>query len=133
MDHDPDSHSQLVGDIETATLLHDCVMHEETTIRVSYFHEERVMQCAILILCRYASNTGLLILNKWLLSMYGFRRPVFLTLCHMLACSAMGAGAGALRIVPPQPVSKRSVHRSASLWLIRAKGVIRVMHLVRGT
>ena len=29
---------------------------------------------------RYSSNIGLLLLNKWMLSGFGFRRPVFLTL-----------------------------------------------------
>lgn len=55
-------------------------------------------------LCRYASNTGLLILNKWLLGSYGFRRPVFLTLCHMVACSAMGSLSTAIGLVAPQPM-----------------------------
>lgn len=77
------------------------------------------------ILSWYASNTGLLILNKWLLSMYGFRRPVFLTLCHMLACSAMGAGAGALRIVPPQPVkSPEQFRKIAALAVVFCLSVV---------
>ena len=32
------------------------------------------------------SNIGILLLNKHLLGGYGFKFPVFLTLCHMLAC-----------------------------------------------
>lgn len=36
--------------------------------------------------CRFASNIGILLLNKHLLGGYGFRYPIFLTLCHMLAC-----------------------------------------------
>ncbi|XP_028783531.1 probable sugar phosphate/phosphate translocator At5g05820 [Neltuma alba] len=35
----------------------------------------------------YGSNIGVLLLNKYLLSNYGFAYPVFLTLCHMTACS----------------------------------------------
>lgn len=35
----------------------------------------------------YTSNIGVIILNKYLLSNYGFRYPIFLTLCHMIACS----------------------------------------------
>lgn len=56
------------------------------------------------IICWYASNTGLLILNKWLLGSYGFKRPVFLTLCHMVACSAMGSLSTAVGLVAPQPM-----------------------------
>ena len=75
--------------------------------------------------CRYGSNTGLLILNKWLLSTYGLRRPVFLTLCHMLACSAMGAGASALRIVPPQPVkSPEQFRKIAALAVVFCLSVV---------
>ena len=36
--------------------------------------------------CRFASNIGILLLNKHLLGGYGFRFPVMLTLCHMVAC-----------------------------------------------
>lgn len=35
---------------------------------------------------RFASNIGILLLNKHLLGGYGFRFPVLLTLCHMVAC-----------------------------------------------
>ncbi|GJM94441.1 hypothetical protein PR202_ga11083 [Eleusine coracana subsp. coracana] len=37
----------------------------------------------------YASNIGVLLLNKYLLSVYGFRFPVFLTACHMSACALL--------------------------------------------
>ncbi|KAM1094864.1 hypothetical protein ACFX13_009959 [Malus domestica] len=35
----------------------------------------------------YGSNIGVLLLNKYLLTNYGFGFPIFLTLCHMTACS----------------------------------------------
>ena len=35
---------------------------------------------------RFASNIGILLLNKHMLGGYGFKYPVFLTFCHMLAC-----------------------------------------------
>lgn len=35
----------------------------------------------------YLSNIGVLLLNKYLLSFYGFRYPIFLTMLHMLSCS----------------------------------------------
>ena len=68
---------------------------------------------------RYASNTGLLILNKWLLSSYGFRRPVFLTLCHMLACSAAGYGVSAGGLVPSQPVRSPEQFRKIAALAVR--------------
>ncbi|XP_047319818.1 probable sugar phosphate/phosphate translocator At1g12500 [Impatiens glandulifera] len=36
----------------------------------------------------YFSNIGVLLLNKYLLSIYGFRYPIFLTMLHMLSCAA---------------------------------------------
>uniref|UniRef100_A0A0D9ZTL1 Sugar phosphate transporter domain-containing protein n=1 Tax=Oryza glumipatula TaxID=40148 RepID=A0A0D9ZTL1_9ORYZ len=41
----------------------------------------------------YASNIGVLLLNKFLLSTYGFRYPVFLTACHMSACALLSYAA----------------------------------------
>ncbi len=74
---------------------------------------------------RYASNTGLLILNKWLLSSYGFRRPVFLTLCHMLACSAAGYGVSAGGLVPSQPVrSPEQFRKIAALACVFCLSVV---------
>ncbi|KAK9815483.1 hypothetical protein WJX72_004464 [[Myrmecia] bisecta] len=53
------------------------------------------------------------ILNKGLLSTYGFRNPVFLTLCHMLACTATSRAAVALRMVQHKHV--RSGHQQAKV------------------
>ncbi|KAG5003452.1 hypothetical protein JHK82_027466 [Glycine max] len=35
----------------------------------------------------YSSNIGVLLLNKYLLSNYGFKYSIFLTMCHMTAYS----------------------------------------------
>ena len=32
----------------------------------------------------YFSNIGVILLNKYLLSIYGFRYPIFLTMMHMV-------------------------------------------------
>mmetsp|Transcript_8266 Transcript_8266/g.24668 ORF Transcript_8266/g.24668 Transcript_8266/m.24668 type:complete len:371 (+) Transcript_8266:716-1828(+) len=78
-----------------------------------------------IIVCWYASNTGLLILNKWLLSSYGFRRPVFLTLCHMLACSVAGYGVHATGLVPSQPVrSPEQFRKIAALACVFCLSVV---------
>ncbi len=42
-----------------------------------------------LIILWYTSNIGVLLLNKFLLSNYGFKFPIFLTMCHMSACAIL--------------------------------------------
>ncbi|GMY19040.1 UDP-URONIC ACID TRANSPORTER 1 [Fagus crenata] len=42
-----------------------------------------------LIILWYTSNIGVLLLNKFLLSNYGFKFPIFLTMCHMTACAIL--------------------------------------------
>lgn len=56
----------------------------------------------------YASNIGVLLLNKFLLSNYGFKYPIFLTLCHMTACSLFSYIAISwLKVVPMQTIRSR--------------------------
>ncbi|ERN04911.1 probable sugar phosphate/phosphate translocator At3g11320 [Amborella trichopoda] len=56
----------------------------------------------------YSSNIGVLLLNKYLLSNYGFRFPIFLTMCHMTACSLLSYVAIAwMKIVPMQTIRSR--------------------------
>lgn len=56
----------------------------------------------------YATNIGVLLLNKYLLSNYGFRYPIFLTMCHMTACSLFSYVAIAwLKLVPMQTIRSR--------------------------
>lgn len=43
---------------------------------------------ALIIASWYLSNIGVLLLNKYLLSFYGYRYPIFLTMLHMLSCTA---------------------------------------------
>lgn len=61
-----------------------------------------------LITAWYSSNIGVLLLNKFLLSNYGFRYPIFLTLCHMLACSLLSYVAISwIKVVPMQSIKSR--------------------------
>ncbi|XP_004295729.1 PREDICTED: probable sugar phosphate/phosphate translocator At3g11320 [Fragaria vesca subsp. vesca] len=61
-----------------------------------------------LITAWYSSNIGVLLLNKFLLTNYGFKYPIFLTLCHMLACSLLSYIAIAwLKVVPMQSIRSR--------------------------
>ena len=56
---------------------------------------------------RYASNIGLLLMNKLLLSYTSFRRPVFLTMCHMVACVALSGLGDLTGIIQKQHVRTR--------------------------
>ncbi|XP_008802329.1 probable sugar phosphate/phosphate translocator At3g11320 [Phoenix dactylifera] len=61
-----------------------------------------------LVTAWYSSNIGVLLLNKYLLSNYGFKYPIFLTMCHMTACSFLSYVAIAwLKLVPMQTVRSR--------------------------
>lgn len=61
----------------------------------------------LVILSWYTSNICVLLLNKYLLGGYGFKYPVFLTLCHMVACSIMAYAASAAKIFTLQQVQSR--------------------------
>ncbi|XP_044507000.1 UDP-URONIC ACID TRANSPORTER 1-like isoform X1 [Mangifera indica] len=62
-----------------------------------------------LVILWYSSNIGVLLLNKYLLSNYGFRFPIFLTMCHMSACAILSYFSIAfLKIVPLQPIKSKS-------------------------
>lgn len=61
-----------------------------------------------LVAAWYSSNIGVLLLNKYLLSNYGFRYPIFLTMCHMTACSLLSYIAIAwMKMVPMQTIRSR--------------------------
>ncbi|XP_015960845.1 probable sugar phosphate/phosphate translocator At5g05820 [Arachis duranensis] len=56
----------------------------------------------------YSSNIGVLLLNKYLLSNYGFKYPVFLTMCHMMMCSLLSFIAiSIMQVVPLQNIQSR--------------------------
>lgn len=73
----------------------------------------------------YGSNIGVLLLNKYLLSIYGFKYPAFLTLCHMLACSVMSYGLAISNTVMLQPVkSRQQFYKISTLALIFCIAVV---------
>uniref|UniRef100_A0A061RBV7 Putative sugar phosphate phosphate translocator n=1 Tax=Tetraselmis sp. GSL018 TaxID=582737 RepID=A0A061RBV7_9CHLO len=47
----------------------------------------RPLMTAFTIVAWYSSNIGVILLNKYVLSFYNFKYPIFLTLCHMLTCT----------------------------------------------
>ncbi|PON64085.1 Sugar phosphate transporter domain containing protein [Trema orientale] len=63
---------------------------------------------ALIIASWYFSNIGVLLLNKYLLSFYGFRYPIFLTMLHMIACASYSSVAiNVLEVVPRQHILSR--------------------------
>ncbi|KAJ0978205.1 hypothetical protein J5N97_013679 [Dioscorea zingiberensis] len=74
----------------------------------------------------YSSNIGVLLLNKYLLSNYGFRYPIFLTMCHMTACSLFSyASVAWLKLVPLQTVRSRlQLLKIAALSLVFCLSVV---------
>lgn len=82
---------------------------------------------ATVVLAWFVSNIGLLLMNKYLLSNYGFRQPVFLTLCHMLACVVLSTAFSATSLVP-----KKSIGSSKQLMKISVLAIVFAMSVVLG-
>ncbi|XLU53898.1 hypothetical protein S245_048546, partial [Arachis hypogaea] len=74
----------------------------------------------------YSSNIGVLLLNKYLLSNYGFKYPVFLTMCHMMMCSLLSFIAiSIMQVVPLQNIqSKRQFAKICFLSLVFCFSVV---------
>lgn len=79
-----------------------------------------------LVILWYSSNIGVLLLNKFLLSNYGFRFPIFLTMCHMSACAILSYFSIVfLKVVPLQTLkSKPQVLKIATLSLVFCASVV---------
>lgn len=79
-----------------------------------------------LIILWYSSNIGVLLLNKFLLSNYGFRFPIFLTMCHMTACAVLSyLSVVFLKVVPFQRIKSRSqFFRIATLSVVFCASVV---------
>ncbi|XP_028100911.1 UDP-URONIC ACID TRANSPORTER 1-like isoform X2 [Camellia sinensis] len=81
---------------------------------------------ASLIILWYSANIGVLLLNKFLLSSYGFGFPIFLTMCHMSACAVLSyISIVFLKIVPLQRIKSRSQFlRIATLSIVFCGSVV---------
>ncbi|KAK9700050.1 hypothetical protein RND81_08G214200 [Saponaria officinalis] len=79
-----------------------------------------------LVTAWYSSNIGVLLLNKYLLSNYGFKYPIFLTMCHMTACSLLSYIAIAwMKMVPMQTIRSRvQFFKISALSLIFCASVV---------
>ncbi|OWM71909.1 probable sugar phosphate/phosphate translocator At1g12500 [Punica granatum] len=63
---------------------------------------------ALIIASWYLSNIGVLLLNKYLLSYFGFRYPIFLTMLHMISCAVYSYLAiHGLELIPRQHILSR--------------------------
>ncbi|KAI5391939.1 hypothetical protein KIW84_076654 [Lathyrus oleraceus] len=63
----------------------------------------------MVVISWYTSNIGVLLMNKYLLTNYGYKYPVFLTMCHMMLCSVFSyVGISVLDIVPLQSVQSKN-------------------------
>ncbi|KMZ57534.1 Nucleotide-sugar transporter family protein [Zostera marina] len=74
----------------------------------------------------YFSNIGVLLLNKYLLSVYGYKYPIFLTMLHMVSCALYSSAAVHwLGIVPVQHiVSRKQFFKIAALSAIFCFSVV---------
>ncbi|CAF1696312.1 unnamed protein product [Brassica napus] len=71
--------------------------------------KKQTLFISTLIISWYSSNIGVLLLNKFLLSNYGFKFPIFLTMCHMSACAILSyVSIVFLKLVPLQHLKSRS-------------------------
>lgn len=79
-----------------------------------------------LVILWYSTNIGVLLLNKYLLSNYGFSFPIFLTMCHMSACAVLSyISIIFLKLVPVQRVKSRSQFlRIATLSVVFCASVV---------
>ncbi|PIN02505.1 Glucose-6-phosphate/phosphate and phosphoenolpyruvate/phosphate antiporter [Handroanthus impetiginosus] len=87
---------------------------------------KRTIFIASLIILWYSTNIGVLLLNKFLLSNYGFAFPIFLTMCHMSACAILSyISIMFLKIVPIQKIKSRSQFlRIATLSIVFCGSVV---------
>ncbi|XP_040990336.1 probable sugar phosphate/phosphate translocator At1g12500 [Juglans microcarpa x Juglans regia] len=92
----------------------------------TYFPFSPNVLTALIVASWYLSNIGVLLLNKYLLSFYGFRFPIFLTMLHMLSCTAYSyAAINFLELVPFQHIhSKRQFFKILALSAIFCFSVV---------
>ncbi|CAJ2655882.1 probable sugar phosphate/phosphate translocator At3g11320 [Trifolium pratense] len=80
----------------------------------------------MVVISWYSSNIGVLLMNKYLLSNYGYKFPVFLTMCHMMLCSVFSyVGIYVMDIVPLQSVqSKNQLFKICGLSVVFCFSVV---------
>jgi drug/metabolite transporter (DMT)-like permease len=78
-----------------------------------------------MIVSWYTSNIGVLLLNKYLLSLWGFKYPIFLTMLHMLSCLILSIVVRLTGLVPRQHIrSRRHLFKVCVLSLVFVVSVV---------
>ena len=73
----------------------------------------------------YISNIGVLLLNKYLLSLWGFKYPIFLTMLHMLSCLILSIVVRLTGLVPRQHIrNRRHMFKVSVLSLVFVVSVV---------
>lgn len=62
---------------------------------------------------RYSCNIAMILMNKFMLTSAGFHHPVFLTLCHMSTCAALGGLLSLAKITSLAPIKT-----SGQMWKV---------------
>ena len=107
--------------LETVPLLQQAEL--ETRLAA---HNARLVT-AVVVFAWFCSNIGLLLMNKYLLSNYGFKQPVFLTLCHMMACVILSTAFSTSKHVP-----KKSIQSNKQLLKISLLAIVFAMSVLLG-
>ena len=89
-------------------------------------HKARLIT-AVVVFAWFCSNIGLLLMNKYLLSNYGFKQPVFLTFCHMLACVILSTAFSTSKHVP-----RKSIQSNKQLLKVSLLAIVFAMSVVLG-
>lgn len=88
---------------------------------------QQVAVTGCIVAAWFSSNIGLLLMNKFLLSNYGFKQPVFLTVCHMFACVVLSSAVSTTSYVP-----KRSINSSQQMLKIAVLATVFALSVVLG-
>lgn len=110
-------HSDNESDPEVSSFLCDQSPKPNSRPAAKAYHPKAGMDLTtvVVIITWYMSNIGVLLLNKYLLSIYGFKYPVFLTLCHMVACTLLSYAVSLMNVVPRQGIKSRKQFVKISL------------------
>ncbi|XP_025015385.1 UDP-URONIC ACID TRANSPORTER 1 isoform X2 [Ricinus communis] len=102
------------------------IITNPNTMSSSSSSKKQALFISCLIILWYSSNIGVLLLNKYLLSNYGFKFPIFLTMCHMSACAILSyLSIVFFKIVPLQAVkSKNQLFKIATLSVVFCGSVV---------
>eukprot|EP00892_Ulva_mutabilis_P011373 jgi/Ulvmu1/8608/UM046_0006.1 len=99
---------QSVGSMEKPRARNDASSTAEMDVfqgsEIMHSKAVKALFTAGIVIGWYLSNIGVILLNKFLLSYYGFKFPVLLTLLHMIACSVLTVTTALLNLVPYQRI-----------------------------